>query len=150
MAEVKERLRADLVTALRAKDEAAKTNIRLALGALQVEEVAGSSARELTPDEEIAVIQREVRKRREAAEVYSSAGRSELAQKETAEAEWLSRYLPAPLTEDEVRQIVAEEIAKVEGASMKQMGQIVKAVNSRAKGRVEGKTVATLVRAALS
>lgn len=150
MAEVKERLRADLVTALRAKDEAAKTNIRLALGALQVEEVAGSSARELTLDEEIAVIQREVRKRREAAEVYSSAGRSELAQKETAEAEWLSRYLPAPLTEDEVRQIVAEEIAKVEGASMKQMGQIVKAVNSRAKGRVEGKTVATLVRAALS
>ncbi|MDO4784171.1 MAG: GatB/YqeY domain-containing protein [Propionibacteriaceae bacterium] len=150
MGSLKTRLRADLVVALRAKDEAAKTNIRLTLGAIQVEEVAGESARELSDAEELAVVQREVRKRRDSAEAYAAGGRPDLAAKETAEADWLSRYLPAALTEDEVRAIVDEEVARVEGASMKQMGQIVKAVNARVAGRAEGKLVATLVRAALT
>lgn len=150
MGSLKTRLREDLVVALRAKDEAAKTNIRLTLGAIQVEEVAGESARELSDAEELAVVQREVRKRRDSAEAYAAGGRPELAAKETAEADWLSRYLPAALTEDEVRAIVEEEVARVDGASMKQMGQIVKAVNARVAGRAEGKLVATLVRSALA
>ena len=147
---MKDQLRADLAVAMRAKDEAAKMNIRMTLGAIQTEEVAGEVARELSNDEELAVVQREVRKRRDSAEAYASAGRQELADKETAEADWLSRYLPAALTEDELAAIVAEEVAAVEGASMKNMGQIIKAVNARAEGRAEGKTIAALVRSALS
>lgn len=150
MAAMKDQLRADLAVAMRAKDEAAKMNIRMTLGAIQTEEVAGEVARELSNDEELAVVQREVRKRRDSAEAYASAGRQELADKETAEADWLSRYLPAALTEDELAAIVAEEVAAVEGASMKNMGQIIKAVNARAEGRAEGKTIAALVRSALS
>lgn len=150
MGSLKTRLREDLVVALRAKDEAAKTNIRLTLGAIQVEEVAGESARELSDAEELALVQREVRKRRDAAEAYAAGGRPELAAKENAEADWLSRYLPAPLSEDEVRTIVDEEVARVEGASLKQMGQIIKAVNARVAGRAEGKLVAAAVRAALA
>lgn len=150
MGSLKTRLREDLVVALRAKDEAAKTNIRLTLGAIQVEEVAGESARELSDAEELALVQREVRKRRDAAEAYAAGGRPELAAKENAEADWLSRYLPAPLSEDEVRAIVDEEVARVEGASLKQMGQIIKAVNARVAGRAEGKLVAAAVRAALA
>lgn len=150
MGSLKTRLREDLVVALRAKDEAAKTNIRLTLGAIQMEEVAGESARELSDAEELALVQREVRKRRDAAEAYAAGGRPELAAKENAEADWLSRYLPAPLSEDEVRTIVDEEVARVEGASLKQMGQIIKAVNARVAGRAEGKLVAAAVRAALA
>lgn len=150
MGSLKTRLREDLVVALRAKDEAAKTNIRLTLGAIQMEEVAGESARELSDAEELALVQREVRKRRDAAEAYAAGGRPELAAKENAEADWLSRYLPAPLSEDEVRAIVDEEVARVEGASLKQMGQIIKAVNARVAGRAEGKLVAAAVRAALA
>lgn len=150
MGAVKDQLRADLVVAMRAKDEAAKMNIRMTLGAIQTEEVAGDAARELSDAEELAVVQREVRKRRDSAEAYASGGRQELADKEASEAEWLSRYLPAALTDDELATIVAEEVAAVEGASMKNMGQIIKAVNARAEGRAEGKTVAALVRAVLA
>ncbi|MDO4715979.1 MAG: GatB/YqeY domain-containing protein [Propionibacteriaceae bacterium] len=150
MGSLKTRLREDLVVALRAKDEAAKTNIRLTLGAIQMEEVAGESARELSDAEELALVQREVRKRRDAAEAYAAGGRPELAAKENAEADWLSRYLPAPLSADEIRAIVDEEVARVEGASLKQMGQIIKAVNARVAGRAEGKLVAAAVRAALA
>lgn len=150
MGQLKDQLRKDLATAMRAKDEDAKSNIRMTLGAIGTEEVAGDSARELSDAEELAVVQREVRKRKDSAEAYASAGRDELAAQEQAEADWLSRYLPAPLTDDEVAGIVAEEVAAVAGASMKQMGQIIKAVNARVNGRAEGKTVAGLVRAALS
>ena len=150
MGSLKTRLREDLAAALRAKDEAAKTNIRLTLGAIQVEEVAGETARELSEAEELAVVQREVRKRRDAAEAYAAGGRPELSAKENAEADWLSRYLPPPLSEDEVRAIVDEEVAQAEGASLRQMGQIIKAVNARVAGRAEGKLVAAAVRAALT
>lgn len=150
MGKLKEQLRKDLATAMRAKDEEAKSNIRMTLGAIGTEEVAGDAARELTDDEELAVVQREVRKRKDSAEAYASAGRTELAEKEQAEATWLSRYLPAALSDEEVQAIVADEVAAVDGASMRQMGQIIKAVNARVSGRAEGKTVAAMVRAALS
>lgn len=150
MGTLKDQLRADLATAMRARDDAAKSNIRMALGAIQTEEVAGESARQLSDAEELAVVQREVRKRRDSAETYAQAGRQELADKENAEAEWLSRYLPAALGEDELKAIVAEEIAKMDSPTMKNMGQLVKAVNERVAGRAEGRIVAGMVKASLS
>jgi uncharacterized protein len=97
------------------------------------------------------VLGREVRKRKESAELYESGNRPELASKELAEVELLSAYLPAPLTEAELDGIVAEEVAALgEDASMRQMGQVIKAVNARAKGRAEGAVVAAKVRGALA
>ncbi|PIE99387.1 MAG: glutamyl-tRNA amidotransferase [Propionibacterium sp.] len=150
MGKLKDQLRADLAVAMRAKDEAAKTNIRMTLGAIQNEEVAGAVAKELTDAEELAVVQREVRKRRDSAQAYRDGGREELAAKEEAEAQWLSRYLPEPLTEDEVAALVAEEIAKVDNPTMKSMGQIIKAVAARADGRAEGAVVARLTKQSLT
>jgi len=92
-----------------------------------------------------------VRKRKESAELYTTGNRPELAEKELAEVELLSAYLPTALTEAEVDAIVAEEVAALgEGASMKQMGQVIKAVHARAKGRAEGAVVAAKVKAALA
>lgn len=150
MGAVKDKLRAELADAMRAKDEPAKMNIRMMLGAIQTEEVAGDTARQLSDSEEIAVIGKEVRKRRDSAEAYRLGGREELAMAEEAEANWLSRYLPEPLTETEIARIVADEVGKLDSPSMKQMGAVIKAVNARADGRADGKTVATLVRAALA
>ncbi len=149
MAEVKDRLRADLTAAMKAKDAFTTGVLRMAVAAIGNEEVAGKAARELTEAEEQTVIARAVHQRHESAEAYAAGGRPELAEKEEAEAEVLSRYIPAPLAEAELDQIVAEEIGAVEGATMKQMGLIIKAVNARVKGRADGSVIAAKVRAGL-
>lgn len=154
MAALKDRLKADLVTAMKAKDDAAKSNLRMALAAIATEEVAGKSARDLSEAEEIAVVTKEVNKRKDAAEAYTSGGRDELAAKERAEAEFLAGYLPAPLSASELQTIVDEELATAEQAageplSMKQMGLVIKAVSTRAAGRADGGTIAGLVKKAL-
>ena len=122
----------------------------MTIAAIMNEEVAGTSARELTGDEELAIVTREVRKRRESAQAYTDGNRQELADKELQEAEVLSVYLPAPLTVAEIDAIIAEEIAAVEGATLKHMGLIIKAVNARAQGRADGSIIAGKVRAILS
>ena len=150
MAELKDRLRADLTAAMKAKDAFRLVVLRMAVAALANEEVSGKSARELTEAEEQLVLTREVRKRRESAEAYALGKRPELAAKEEQEAAILGAYLPAPLSEAELDQIVIEEVNAVEGASLKQMGQIVKAINARTQGRADGSVVAAKVRASLN
>lgn len=155
MASVKIQLKSDLVAAMKAHDEVTKSTVRMALAAIGVEEVAGDTARELSEQEEVAVVTREVSKRKDSAEAYSSGGRPELAAKELAEAEILQRYLPARLTEAELDELVAQEVADAEAAlgakpTMKQMGLVVKAINARAQGRADGGTIAAKVRAALA
>ena len=151
MAALKAQLRTDLTTSMKARDAFRTGVIRMVLSAIQTEEVAGASARELSEDEERAILGREVRKRKESAELYETGNRPELAAKELAEVELLGTYLPTALTEAEVDEIVAEEVAAAgEGVSMRHMGQVIKAVNARAKGRAEGSVIAAKVKAALA
>lgn len=145
----------DMVAAMKAGDSELKTTLRMAIGALKNEKVAGKSARELTEADEIAVLQREVRTRRDSAQAYADAGRPELAEKENAEAEMIGRYLPAALSDADLDALVREEVAAAETSTgekpgMKQMGVIIKAVNARAAGRAEGAAVAGKVKAALA
>ena len=150
MGATKDRLKRDLAAALRAKDEAAKTTIRMVMAAIGVEEVAGATARELSDAEELAVVAREMRKRRESSATYAEAGREDLASRETSEAEFISGYLPTPLTPEELAQLVDEEVAALgEAPTMKHMGSLVNAVTQRAEGRAEGKAIAALVRGKL-
>jgi hypothetical protein len=151
MAALKDTLRSDLTTSMKARDTFRTGVLRMVLSAIQTEEVAGTSARELSAEEELAIVGREVRKRKESAELYTQGNRPELAAKELQEVELLGEYLPAGLSEAELDVIVAEEIAAAgEGVSMKQMGQVIKAVNARAKGRAEGGVIAAKVKAALA
>lgn len=147
----KDRLKKDLAAAMRARDEAAKSTIRMVLAAIQVEEVAGAEPRSLSDAEEQDVIHKELRKRRDSSETYASAGRTDLADKEAAEAELIATYLPAPLTPDELSALVDEAFAELtQPPTMKQMGTLVKAVTARADGRAEGKEIAALVRGRLA
>src|ERR1700685_1277771 len=106
VAELKERLRADLNTAMRARDQVRMRTLRLGLTSIATEEVAGASARDLTDDEVLRVLAREARKRREAAEAFSAAGRSDQAAAERAEGEVLAGYLPAQLSGDALAALV--------------------------------------------
>lgn len=155
MGEIKARLQADLTAAMKARDEFAKSTIRMALGAIQYAEVAGDQARELSATEELAVLSKEQRSRTESAQTYAEAGRPQLAEKEAAEAEFLARYLPQPLSEAELVEIVDAQVAAAAAElggppTMKQMGAIVRAVNEQVTGRADGKTVAGLVRQRLA
>ena len=100
------------------------------------------------------MLTKEVRKRAEAAEAFAGAGRAELAEKERAEAAVLSAYLPTPLTDEQLGALVAEAVDGVASdigapVTMRQMGQVIKAVQARADGRADGSRIAAAVKAVL-
>lgn len=150
MAELKQRLRADLTAAMRARDQVRMRTIRMALTSITNEEVAGASARDLTDDEVVRVLTREARKRKEAAEAFSAAGRSDQAAAERAEGDVLAGYLPAQLGDDELAVLVDEAVAEAGATSMAGMGPVMKLLTPRIAGRADGARVAAEVRRRLS
>ena len=150
MAELKQRLRADLNVAMRARDQVRLRTLRMALTSITNEEVAGASARELSDDEVIKVLTREARKRREAAEAFSAAGRGDQAAAERAEGEVLAGYLPAQLSDEELCALVDGAIAEAGASSMAGMGPVMKLVTPRVAGRADGGRVAAEVRRRLT
>jgi uncharacterized protein YqeY len=150
VAELKERLRADLNAAMRARDQVRMRTLRMALTSITNEEVAGAAARDLTDDEIVKVLTREARKRREAAEAFSAAGRHDQAAAERAEGGVLADYLPAQLSDDELATLVDAAIAETGASGMAGMGQVMKTVTPRVAGRADGARVAAEVRRRLS
>jgi uncharacterized protein YqeY len=150
MAELKSTLHADLTTSMKARDELSTATLRMLLTAITNEEVAGSSARELTDDEVLRVINREAKKRREAAEAFGDAGRGEQAQRERDEEKVLARYLPSQLDDAELSALVAAAIAEAGATEPRQMGLVMKAATPRVAGRADGKRVSEEVRRQLS
>ncbi|HED66879.1 MAG TPA: GatB/YqeY domain-containing protein [Planctomycetes bacterium] len=132
-------LGADLKAAMKAGDTTARQCLRMAMSALKNRRI--ELGRDLEEAEEIAVIQKELKKRADAAEQFEAAGRGELAENERAEAAVLSRYVPSQLTEDEVRSVVKETIDALGLTSKKELGQLMKAVLAEHRGRVDGKLV---------
>lgn len=143
---LKEQLRADMTSAMKARDELRTGTLRMVLTAVTNEEVAGKTARELSDEEVVTVIGREAKKRREAAEAFDGAGRAELADKERAEGAILDEYLPAQLGDDEIATIVSEAIASTGAAGPQAMGQVMKVVQPKIAGQAEGGRVAAEVR----
>jgi uncharacterized protein len=140
MGELSERLRADLNTARREKDR-----LRLAVLTMTVSELHNREielGREPTDAEVEEVIGRAVKRRREAADQIRQAGREEMAEKEEREAELLATYLPAPLTEEQARQIVRQAVAG--GAAS--VGAVMSAVMPQLKGRFDGRETNRIVR----
>lgn len=147
---LKDRLQTDLTEAIRSRDELVAATVRMALTAVTNEEVAGKAARTLSDDEVVKVLAREAKKRREAAEAFDGAGRSELAARERAEGEVLARYLPAQLSDAEIAALVAEAIAETGAAGPQAMGQVMKVVTPKVAGRAAGGRVAAEVRRQLA
>jgi uncharacterized protein YqeY len=150
VAELKARLRQDLNTAMKARDELTTATLRMTLTAITNEEVAGKSARELGDDEVLRIITREGKKRREAAEAYDAAGRAELAARERAEGDVLERYLPAQLGAAELAELVRSAVAEAGATSQRDIGAVMKLVQPRVAGRADGKRVSEEVRRQLA
>ena len=150
MNELKERLRADLTDAMRSRDQVRLRTLRMALTAITNEEVSGSATRELSDDDVLKVLTREAKKRREAAEAYEAAGRADQAEAERAEGEVLAGYLPAQLSDDELRGLVTAAVAETGATGLPGMGKVMKAVTPRVAGRADGARVAAEVRRQLA
>jgi uncharacterized protein len=152
--ELKERLRTDLTAAMKSQDKLRTATLRMLLAAIQTEEVAGKGPRELSDADVMKVLSKEAKKRAEAAEIYTQNGRGELAANEHAEARVIDEYLPAPLSEAEVADVVDTAIAQVaeeigERPGMKQMGQVMKAATAIAAGKADGSRLSAAVKARL-
>jgi uncharacterized protein YqeY len=150
MSALKEKLRSDLSTAMKARDELRTRTLRMALTAVSTEEVAGKRARELSDDEIVKVLAREAKKRREAAEAFAQADRAEQAQAERDEGAVLDAYLPAQLPDEELTALVAAAIAESGAEGPRAMGQVMKLVNPKVAGRAEGGRVAAEVKRQLA
>jgi uncharacterized protein YqeY len=143
---LKDRLRADLTTAMKGRDELSTATLRMVLSAVSAEEVAGKESRTLTDDEVQAVLRREAKKRREAAEAFGGAGRAEQAERERAEESVIATYLPAQLEDADLAAIVADVVTETGASGIKDMGRVMGAVQGRVAGRAEGGRVAAEVR----
>ena len=148
MSELKDRLRTDLTTAIKARDALRSSTLRMALTAITNAEVAGKEAKELTDEDVITVLSSEAKKRREAATAFDDAGRTESADKERAEAGVLAEYLPTQLTEEEIAALVTATIEQlgVADEGMKAMGRVMGALQPQVKGKADGGAVSAEVR----
>jgi uncharacterized protein len=152
MSALKDQLQSDLTAAIRAQDELTMATLRMALSAITNAEVSGKQARQLSDDEVVVVLTSEAKKRREAAESFDGAGATDRADRERAELGVLQRYLPEQLSEDEIKQIVADAVAAVAAdgtTGPAAMGAVMKVVTPQTRGRADGGQVAALVKAAL-
>ena len=150
MGALKDRLQADLTTSMRARDELTTATLRMVLTAIGNEEVAGKAARELSDDEVLKVIVREAKKRREAAEAFTTGGRPDRAERELAEGGVLEAYLPAQLSDDELAALVRDAVAETGASGPRDMGAVMKIVVPRVAGRADGGRVSAAVKAALT
>ncbi len=141
MTELKAQLKSDLTAAMKGRDELTTATLRMLLTAVSTEEVSGTSARELTDDEVQKLISREAKKRREAAEAFEGAGRTEQAKRELDEETVLNRYLPSQLDDAELAALVADAVRESGATEQRQLGQVMKVLTPKVAGRADGKRV---------
>ena len=141
----------DIKTAMKAKDSASLTVLRALKSAIKNAAIEkGGADAELDEAESLAVIRKQIKQRHDSITQFEDAGRAELADIEKAEVVILEKYLPTPLSEDEVSKIVAEAISETGASSKADMGKVMKAVQVKAEGRADGKMLSQLVMKALS
>ena len=149
MSALKDQIRADLKEAMKAKEKERTGTIRMLLAAIQTAETEGSK-HEVDDPEIQKIIAREIKKRRESADIYKTNGRDDLAEAELAEAGILEVYQPKQLDDQELAKLIDEAIAETGAESMAQMGQVMKTATAKAAGRADGKRLSEAVKARLS
>ncbi len=147
---LKERIESDLKDAIRKGDAAGKRALRTLMTTISRAEREGEALRELSDEEIVQLIAREVKKREEAIEAYLKGNRQDLAEEEQAELEILRKYLPRQLTPEEIEARAREVIAEVGATGPRDMGKVMKVLMAEMRGRADGKEVSRIVRDLLS
>jgi uncharacterized protein YqeY len=144
---LRDRIADDMRAAMKAREQTRVSTLRMLMAAMKNTQV--EKGHELDDDEVVDVIAREAKRRRESMDAFEKGGRAELVEKESAELAVLQTYLPERLSDDELGKLVDEAIAETGATSAKEMGQVMKAVMPKVKGRADGNAVSAVVRARL-
>ena len=144
---LKEQLTADMKEAMKNKEKDRLVVIRMVRGAIRQQEIDGQ--KELGEDDVIAVISKELKMRRDSIEEFKKGGREDLVEKTQAEIDVLLPYLPAQLSEDEVRELVKAAVEQTGAATPKDMGKVMGVLMPKVKGRADGKMVNTIIKSFL-
>lgn len=140
----------EIKTAMKAKDTIALETLRAIKAAILLAQTESRAKEELSKDDEIKLLQRLVKQRKESARIYTEQGREDLAQPELEQAKIIEKFLPAQLSEEEIREIISKIIADTGINGIAQMGQLMGEANKRMAGQADGKTISTVVKSLLS
>lgn len=147
---LRDRLTSDLTASIKERTAFNTGVLRMVLGDIQSQEKSGKTAQVFDDAAVMKVLTKAVKQRRESAEIYAKAGAQDRAETETREADFISTYLPEPLTTEALEAIVAEVVADEGATTRKDMGRVIKAVTAKVAGQASGKEVSTAVMARLS
>lgn len=136
--------------AMKDKNQVALQALRSVKSAILLAQTETGAKGELSEDEEIKILQKLVKQRKDSASIYTQQGREDLAAPEIAEAEVIEQFLPEQMSDEEVAAVVEEIIRKTGADSMKDMGKVMGMANKELAGRADGKTISSLVKARLS
>lgn len=147
----KQKLQEELIEAMKAHDEVKKSTVRMLMSSINYYQIEkGGAGYEATPEDILAVIEKEAKKRRDSISEYGKAGRQDLVDSETAELKILEAYLPEKMNEEEVIKIIEETIGEVGATSMADMGKLMSALNGKLKGKADMGIVSNLVKSKLT
>lgn len=135
--------------AMKAKDSTALEALRAIKSAILIAQTDGGS-KELSEEDEVKMLQKLVKQRKDSAAIYTEQGRADLAEPELAQAQVIEQFLPEQLSEEEVIAIVSEIVKETGAESMKDMGKVMGMANKKMAGKADGKTISTAVKKALS
>ncbi|WP_142785209.1 GatB/YqeY domain-containing protein [Changchengzhania lutea] len=147
-------LQADIMTALKtamkAKDQVALTALRAVKSAILLAQTESGAKEELSEEQELKILQKQVKQRKDSAAIYLEQGREDLAAPELAEAEVISQFLPEALSDEAIEKVVVKIIEQVGAEGMKDMGKVMGIVSQELAGRADGKTISNIVRSKLT
>ena len=141
---------AEMKTAMKAKDRVALEALRAIKAAILVAQTESGAKEELTEEQELKMLQRLVKQRKDSAQLYKEQNREDLAEPELAQVAVIEKFLPAQLSEEELKVIISEIVAKVGATSPKDMGKVMGAANKELAGKAEGRLISTVVKDILS
>ncbi len=139
-----------LKDAMKAKDQTALTALRAVKSAILLVKTESGAGDDLTEEQELKILQKQVKQRKDSAAVYIEQGREDLAAPELAESEIISQFLPEALSEEEIEKVVVAVIDQIGAAGMKDMGKVMGIISKQLTGQADGKTISTIVKAKLS
>ena len=143
---LKDKINQDLKSAMKEKDSIKLESLRAIKSAIILFETKDSSSNELNESDEIKILQRLVKQRKESAQIFESQRRNDLAETEIIQSEFISKYLPKQLSEKEVEDIVLRIIEETHSSGMKDMGKVMGMATKELSGKADGKTISELVR----
>lgn len=138
-----------LKDAMKAKDQNALTSLRAIKSAILIAQTESGAKEELTEEQELKLLQKLVKQRKDSAAIFTEQNRTDLAEPEIAQAEVISQFLPEQMSEEEVAKVVDEVITATGAQGMKDMGKVMGQVNGRLSGKTDGKTISTIVKSRL-